>query len=194
MSYHKHISHGVHNPQTYKGFKDKRRDESRDQILQLLHKNSRGAQPVPQVPVTYDEQQHMQQAQSQQHGYKVQQQTQQYEQQVSTQPPPASRDPTAYYDGGVNAPTAKTSNTGQAPVLMSKALNVANVPIDMSPKELFTMFSEVGLVEGCYIFPFADPMNRRFGHIVMASFYCAQKVLVVVHQNLLSITDNALGL
>lgn len=61
-------------------------------------------------------------------------------------------------------------------MLMSKVLNVANIPFDMPPKELFDMFAETGAVDGSYIFPYADQLNRRFGHIVMSSFFTAQKV------------------
>ncbi|RPB03425.1 hypothetical protein L873DRAFT_1786872 [Choiromyces venosus 120613-1] len=60
-------------------------------------------------------------------------------------------------------------------MLMSKALFVAGLPFDMSPKELFMLFAEQGPVEGCYIFPFLDPFGRRFGHMVMATFFAAQK-------------------
>lgn len=85
-------------------------------------------------------------------------------------------DPATLY-GGFSGPGPRNgAHNNHSPVLMSKALYVANLPIDMSPKELFTLFSEVGLVEGCYIFPYADSSNRRFGDIVMSSFYCAQKV------------------
>ena len=47
----------------------------------------------------------------------------------------------------------------------------------MSLKELFILFAEKDPVEGCYIFPFLDPFGRRFGQMVMASFFVAQKVL-----------------
>jgi len=66
-------------------------------------------------------------------------------------------------------------------MLMSKALFVAGLPFDMSPKELFMLFAEQGPVEGSYIFPFLDPFGRRFGHMVMATFFAAQKVLVTPH-------------
>jgi hypothetical protein len=75
--------------------------------------------------------------------------------------------------GNIRLPVAPSGNV---PILMSKALTASNLPYDMSPKELFTLFSEIGPVEGCYIFPFGDHNNRRFGHIVMASFFLAQKV------------------
>ena len=74
----------------------------------------------------------------------------------------------------------KTPDNGgdpvRPPMLMSKALFVAGLPFDMSPKELFMLFAEKGPVEGCYIFPFLDPFGRRFGHMVMATFFAAQKV------------------
>lgn len=76
---------------------------------------------------------------------------------------------------------------------MSKALNVANIPIDMPPKELFTMFAETGAVDGCYIFAFADHLNRRFGHVVMSSFYTAQKVFNCYPPNISITNDNNIG-
>lgn len=74
-----------------------------------------------------------------------------------------------------NVHRAHGSNGG-LPVLMSKALIVSNLPQDMCPKGFYTLFSEVGPVDGCYIFPHLDHAARRFGHIVMKSFYVAQKV------------------
>ncbi|KAL7270634.1 hypothetical protein RUND412_006652 [Rhizina undulata] len=67
------------------------------------------------------------------------------------------------------------SAAGTMPMFMSKVLHVANLPMDMSPKELFTLFSEIGNVEGCYIYPFGDPFGRKFGEVIMGSFYFAQK-------------------
>ncbi|KAG0134452.1 hypothetical protein HOY82DRAFT_636560 [Tuber indicum] len=84
------------------------------------------------------------------------------------------------YDSG-GAPSAgmkASDDSGDAcrpQMLMSKALFVAGLPFDMSPKELFMLFAEQGPVEGCYIFPFLDPFGRRFGHMVMATFFAAQK-------------------
>jgi len=76
---------------------------------------------------------------------------------------------------GMKSPDS-ASNAGRPKMLMSKALFVAGLPFDMSPKELFMLFAEQGPVEGCYIFPFLDPFGRRFGHMVMATFFAAQKV------------------
>lgn len=133
----------------------------------------------------------MQHAQHAQREYKTQQQIQKHDQQLLPQSPPA-RDPITYYDGSASGPLAgaKTSSTAQVPVLMSKALTVANIPIDMPPKELFTMFAETGVVDGCYIFPFADQLNRRFGHIVMSSFFTAQKVFDHSSSDLLIVIDS----
>lgn len=107
----------------------------------------------------------------------------------------SARDPITYFDGSASGPPAeaKPSNTPQVPVLMSKALNVANIPIDMPPKELFTMFAETGAVDGCYIFAFADHLNRRFGHVVMSSFYTAQKVFNCYPPNISITNDNNIG-
>lgn len=157
---------------------------------------------MPQVPVSYEEQQqqHVQQAQHAQREYKTQQHMQKHEQQMLSQSPP-TRDPVTYYDGSIGGPPsgAKASNTPQVPVLMSKVLNVANIPFDMPPKELFDMFAETGAVDGSYIFPYADQLNRRFGHIVMSSFFTAQKVcshrprisreLLTIYRPLRPITD-----
>lgn len=157
--------------------KEKPVDEGKEHILHLLQKSSRGTQPIPQVPVSYEEQQqqHVQQAQHAQREHKTQQM--QKHEQILSQSPPA-REPITYYDGSVGPPTgAKTGNPSQVPVLMSKVLNVANIPFDMPPKELFDIFAETGAVDGSYIFPYADQLSRRFGHIVMSSFFTAQKVL-----------------
>ncbi|KAG0641664.1 hypothetical protein HOY80DRAFT_712412 [Tuber brumale] len=84
-----------------------------------------------------------------------------------------------YDSGGASSAEMKTSDdSGDASrpqMLMSKALFVAGLPFDMSPKELFMLFAEQGPVEGCYIFPFLDPFGRRFGHMVMATFFAAHK-------------------
>ncbi|KAF8253148.1 hypothetical protein K440DRAFT_278433 [Wilcoxina mikolae CBS 423.85] len=72
-------------------------------------------------------------------------------------------------------------SSGGPPVLMSKALIVSNLPQDMCPKGFYTLFSEVGPVDGCYIFPHLDHAGRRFGHIVMTSFYMAQKSVEMFH-------------
>ena len=62
------------------------------------------------------------------------------------------------------------------PLLLSKSLTASNLPDDMGPKQLYQLFSEVGPVEGCYVFPMCDHAGRRYGHVVMNSFYYAQKV------------------
>lgn len=168
VSYHKSISHGYHHHHSYKGFKDRPIPESREQILQLLNKN-RAGHPIQQNNAIYG-----QKNQSPPH---EQQQMQTHDNSVLAQLKNDNMDPATLY-GGFSGPSGPrtSANNNNSPVLMSKALYVANLPIDMSPKELFTLFSEVGLVEGCYIFPYADSANRRFGDIVMSSFYCAQKV------------------
>ncbi|KAH0606140.1 uncharacterized protein H6S33_003801 [Morchella sextelata] len=173
VSYHKSIYHGHHHHHSYKGFKDRPIPESREQILQLLNKNRTG-HPIQQNNAIYG-----QKNQSPPHEQQQMQQMQTHDNSVLAQLKNDNMDPTTLY-GGFSGPSgprssANNNNTGHSPVLMSKALYVANLPIDMSPKELFTLFSEVGLVEGCYIFPYADSANRRFGDIVMSSFYCAQK-------------------
>jgi RNA recognition motif-containing protein len=86
-----------------------------------------------------------------------------------------------HYDGNAEAGMKVTasrvpSDPHGAPVLMSKSLTVANLPEDMGPKQLYGLFSEVGDVDGVYIFPMCDQAGRRYGHIVMHSFYLAQKV------------------
>jgi len=74
---------------------------------------------------------------------------------------------------------------GARPVLLSKALNVSNLPPDMGPKQLYSLFEEIGPVEGCYVFPIADSAGRRYGHIVMTSFYFAQKAVELLNHRLL---------
>lgn len=108
---------------------------------------------------------------------------QQYQEQASVQVcvPAATGEQAVGYDQsvahspGMRAPE-DNADAPRAPMFMSKALFVAGLPYDMSPKELFRLFAEQGPVEGCYIFPFLDPYGRRFGHMVMASFFAAQKV------------------
>lgn len=89
----------------------------------------------------------------------------------------SSHGPVAVFDGNMDG---SGSGRGHAavgpPVLMSKALVVANIPQEMCPKSFYMLFSEVGPVDGCYIFPQPDHLARRFGHVVMKSFYMAQKV------------------
>lgn len=65
-----------------------------------------------------------------------------------------------------------------APIFMSKAINITGLPFDMTPKELYDIFGEVGGVEGCYIYPYLDNHGRRFGYVVMTSFYNAQEVCI----------------
>ena len=60
--------------------------------------------------------------------------------------------------------------------MLSKILTVANLPADMSPKELYDLFASYGSVERSFIFPQADALGRRFGEVTMASFFFAQKV------------------
>ncbi|CUS07480.1 unnamed protein product [Tuber aestivum] len=83
-------------------------------------------------------------------------------------------DPSVAPSAGMKSPD-DSGDVCRPQVLMSKALFVAGLPFDMSPKELFMLFAEQGPVEGCYIFPFLDPFGRRFGHMVMATFFAAQK-------------------
>ncbi|KAF8468176.1 hypothetical protein BDZ91DRAFT_100044 [Kalaharituber pfeilii] len=59
--------------------------------------------------------------------------------------------------------------------LLSKILTVSNLPADMSPKELYELFSGYGSVERSYIYQQADALGRRFGEVTMASFFFAQK-------------------
>lgn len=60
--------------------------------------------------------------------------------------------------------------------LNNRILTVANIPADMPPMDLYTLFKRFGNVEGSYIFPHPDPFGRRFGQIAMATPYDAQKV------------------
>lgn len=60
--------------------------------------------------------------------------------------------------------------------MLSKILTVANLPADMSPKELYDLFASYGSVERSFIFPQADALGRRFGEVTMVSFFFAQKV------------------
>lgn len=64
--------------------------------------------------------------------------------------------------------------------LLSKILTVANLPADMSPKELYELFAGYGSVERSYIYQSADALGRRFGEVTMASFFFAQKVRAVL--------------
>ena len=75
-------------------------------------------------------------------------------------------------------PTQSPSVAAPAEML-SKVLIVANLPADMSPKELFELFATYGSVERSYIYPQADALGRRFGEVIMTSFFFAQKVPVV---------------
>lgn len=59
---------------------------------------------------------------------------------------------------------------------LSKVLTVANLPADMSPKELYELFAALGNVERSYIYQQADTLGRRFGEVTMGTFYFAQKV------------------
>lgn len=69
------------------------------------------------------------------------------------------------------------STSGAAPAeMLSKVLTVANLPADMSPKELYDLFANYGSVERSYIYQQADALGRRFGEVTMGSFFFAQKV------------------
>jgi RNA recognition motif-containing protein len=89
-----------------------------------------------------------------------------------------------HYDGRMDFPNSgmkaaasrnQPGSTGP-PVFMSKSLTVANLPEEMTPKGLYGLFTEIGPVDGVYIFPMCDQAGRRYGHIVMKSYYYAQKV------------------
>jgi hypothetical protein len=89
-----------------------------------------------------------------------------------------------HYDGRMEFPDAgmksvvsrtQPGSTG-APVFMSKSLSVANLPAEMTPKGLYSLFTEIGPVDGVYIYPMCDQAGRRYGRIVMKSYYYAQKV------------------
>lgn len=59
---------------------------------------------------------------------------------------------------------------------MSKILSVFNLPYEMTPKDLFCLFSELGRVEGAFIYNVVDNRGRRVGEVAMGSFYHAKKV------------------
>lgn len=58
---------------------------------------------------------------------------------------------------------------------MSKILSVFNLPYEMTPKDLFCLFSELGRVEGAFIYNVVDNRGRRVGEVAMGSFYHAKK-------------------
>ncbi|CCJ29950.1 unnamed protein product [Pneumocystis jirovecii] len=60
---------------------------------------------------------------------------------------------------------------------MSKILSVFNLPYEMTPKDLFCLFSELGRVEGAFIYNVVDNRGRRVGEVAMGSFYHAKKAL-----------------
>ncbi|EMR10198.1 hypothetical protein PNEG_01471 [Pneumocystis murina B123] len=60
---------------------------------------------------------------------------------------------------------------------MSKILSVFNLPYEMTPKDLFCLFSELGRVEGAFIYNVVDSRGRRVGEVAMGSFYHAKKAL-----------------
>lgn len=79
---------------------------------------------------------------------------------------------------GYSVTTGQLHSAPNSPLaeMLSKVLTVANLPSDMSPKELFDLFAAYGSVERSYIYQQADALGRRFGEVTMTSFYFAQKV------------------
>ncbi|KAG4301181.1 hypothetical protein PCANB_002476 [Pneumocystis canis] len=68
-------------------------------------------------------------------------------------------------------------NTHVGQNYMSKILSVFNLPYEMTPKDLFCLFSELGRVEGAFIYNVVDNRGRRVGEVAMGSFYHAKKAL-----------------
>lgn len=76
------------------------------------------------------------------------------------------------------SPSIQSISTVAPAEMLSKVLTVANLPADMSPKELYDLFANYGSVERSYIYQQADALGRRFGEVTMGSFFFAQKVCV----------------
>ena len=60
--------------------------------------------------------------------------------------------------------------------LLSKALTVANIPHEYTPKELYDLFSEFGKADNAFVYAFPDSRGRRVGEVTMATYLSAQKV------------------
>jgi len=60
--------------------------------------------------------------------------------------------------------------------LLSKTLNVANLPPEFTPKDLYELFSDFGKAEGSFVYACPDSKGRRVGEVVMATYLFAQKV------------------
>lgn len=80
-----------------------------------------------------------------------------------------------YHSTQTNTPACNNTGTSSTET-MSKVLTIANLPSDMSPKELYEICSAYGSVDRSYIYQQADQFGRRFGEVTMGTYFFAHKV------------------